>query len=106
MVKRYAIYWVDLNPTNGSEIKKVRPAVVISPDELNEHLDTVTVVPITSKSRCYPWRVPCEVEGKKGFMVTDQIRSIDKLRLGAHIGNLSAAEIEKLKDILEELLIL
>lgn len=106
MVKRYSIYWVDLNSTKGSEIKKIRPAVIVSPNELNEHLETVIIVPVTSKNRSYPWRVSCDIEGKKGSLVTDQIRSIDKIKLGAYIGELSQEEIEKLKNIFEELLIL
>lgn len=105
-IKRYAIYWVDLNPTKGSEINKVRPAVVISPDELNAHLNTVIVAPVTSSLKAYPWRVGCMVGDHKSMIATDQIRSIDKLRIGQYAGELSKEETTALKDALEELLIL
>ncbi len=106
MINRYSIYWVDLNPTKGSEINKIRPAVVVSPGELNEHLNTVIIVPLTSSMTAYPWRVKCDVNGKKGMIATDQIRTIDKQRLGNHIADLQEDEIERLIDVLEKLLII
>ena len=99
MVERFGIYWVDFNPTKGSEINKIRPAVVVSPDELNRHLNTVIIIPLTSTLTPYPWRV-------KGMIATDQIRTVDKLRIGKQAGVLNEDERESLIDVLEEMFIL
>jgi mRNA interferase MazF len=79
--KRFDVYLVNLDPTVGSEIKKTRPCVIISPDEMNEFISTVIVAPLTSKVRNYPTRINCTVNGKKGQIVLDQIRTVDKVRL-------------------------
>ena len=106
MVEQYQVYWFDLEPTKGSEINKQRPGVVISPNEMNKHLATVLVAPLTSTIKDYPYRVKCVVEGKKGSIALDQIRCLDKRRIvGKHIGELSKKEREKLKDILKEMLV-
>lgn len=88
MVKRFEVYLTNLDPTIGVEIQKRRPCLVISPDELNEHVRTVIIAPMTTKVRAFPTRVECEFEGKKGFVVLDQIRAIDKVRLGKKLGEL------------------
>ena len=106
MVERFGIYWVDFNPTNGSEINKIRPAVVVSPDELNRHLNTVIIIPLTSTLTPYPWRVKCTLDGKEGMIATDQIRTVDKLRIGKQAGVLNEDERESLIDVLEEMFIL
>lgn len=87
--QRFDVYLVNLDPTIGSEIKKTRPCLIISPNEMNDHISTLIVAPLTSKLRNYPTRVPCRVEGKQGQIVLDQIRTIDKSRLVKKITTLS-----------------
>ena len=106
MVERYGIYWVDLNPTKGSEINKIRPAVVVSPDELNRHLNTVIIIPLTSTLTPYPGRVSCTLNGKSGMIATDQIRTVDKQRIGKQAGALNEDEIDRLVEVLEEMFVL
>lgn len=103
--RQYEVYWISLDPTQGSEIAKTRPCVVVSPDELNQHLRTVIIVPITSTIRKYPWRVDCLVQDKNGSIAVDQIRAVDKSRLGSRVGMLMKREIEELKDVLQEMFI-
>lgn len=88
MVKRFEVYFIDLNPTIGSEINKVRPCVVISPNEMNNALNTVIIAPLTSTLRKYPMRVNCIVDGKKGQIELDHLRSVDKKRLKSKIEDL------------------
>ena len=103
MVSQFDVYWVDLNPTIGAEMQKTRPCVVVSPQELNDHLDTVIIVPITSAIHSYPYRVGCHIMGRDGEMATDQIRTIDKRRLKKRITTLSNDEIISLQDILRQM---
>ena len=105
VINQYEIYWVDLNPTIGPEIKKVRPCVVLSPNEMNFNIDTVIIAPMTTKSRNYPTRIKINFEGKTGWIVLDQIRAIDKIRLKEKAGSLREIEIIKVKDILKETLV-
>ena len=86
-MKRFEVWLVNLDPTIGSEIKKTRPAVIVSPDELNKHLRTVIVVPLTT-GETYPFRVATKVQGKPGIAAIDQIRAVDKLRLAKRLGTL------------------
>ena len=85
-VKRFDVFLVNLDPTVGHEIQKTRPAVVISPDEMNDFISTVIIAPMTTKSHAYPTRVPCTFEGKEGWVVLDQIRTVDKVRLVSKLG--------------------
>lgn len=85
MVKRFDVYLVSLDPTSGSEIQKTRPCVVISPDEMH-HLNTVIVAPMTTKSKPYPTRIPVRFQKKDGYIVLDQIRTIDRIRFIRHLG--------------------
>ncbi len=101
-MKRFDVYLVNLDPTIGSEIKKTRPAVIVSPDELNEHLATVVVVPMTT-GRSYPFRIATKVKGKKGIAAIDQIRSVDKRRLVKHIDILNAKTSKQLLEALSEM---
>ena len=103
MVSRFDIYYVNLDPTVGSEIKKTRPCVVISPDEMNRHIRTVIIAPLTKVKRDYPTRISCVVEGKKGQIVLDQIRTIDKLRLVRKIDTLSKIVQKKVLSVLLEM---
>lgn len=105
VINQYEIYWVDLNPTVGHEIKKVRPCVILSPNEMNFNIDTVIIAPMTTKSRNYPTRIKIDFEGKTGWIVLDQIRTIDKIRLKEKAGSLREIEIIKVKDILKETLV-
>jgi mRNA interferase MazF len=88
MVKRFEVYLVSLDPTIGSEIQKTRPCTVVSPDEMNRHIQTVIIAPMTTKGRKYPTRITCEFKGKQGQIVVDQIRTVDKTRLVKKIGKL------------------
>ena len=103
MVNQFDIYWVDLNPTIGAEMQKIRPCVIVSPKELNEHLNTLIIVPVTSAIHGYPYRVRCNIMGRKGEMATDQIRTIDKRRLKNRIATLSVDEIVSLQDVLNQM---
>ena len=89
-VGRFDVYLVSLDPTVGSEIKKTRPCVIVSPDEMNRHIRTVIIAPVTSKGRQYPTRVPCRFGGKAGQVVLDQIRTVDAARLVRKLGRLDA----------------
>ena len=88
VVKRFDVYLGNLDSTVGSEIKKTRPCLVISPDEMNRWIRTVIVAPMTTKGQSYPTRVPCKFEGKEGQVVLDQIRTVDKSRLVQKLGRL------------------
>ena len=86
VVSRFEVYLVGLDPTIGSEVCKTRPCLVISPDEMNHHIATVIVAPMTTKGRDYPSRVSCSFKGKRGQVVLDQIRTVDKSRLVQKLG--------------------
>ena len=85
---RGAVYWVDLDPTRGSKTRKMRPCLVVSPDELNEHLSTVIVAPMTTGGRAYPWRVDCRFQDRSGRVALDQLRTVDRERLSGFAGGL------------------
>jgi mRNA interferase MazF len=89
-VKRFEVFLVNLDPTVGSEIKKTRPAVVISPNEMNSYIRTVIIAPMTTKGRTYPTRVSCTFGGKEGQIVLDQIRTVDKVRLVKKLGSIDS----------------
>lgn len=101
-LKQYYIILVNLDPTIGSEIKKTRTCVIISPDEMNKHLNTIVIAPMTTNMRKYPTRVPVEHIGRKGMITIDQIRSIDKLRIIKVFDKLTKSEIKKCKEIIKE----
>jgi len=103
MFSRFDVYFVNLDPTIGSEIKKTRPCVIISPNEMNYNISTVIVAPLTSKLRNYPTRVPCKVEGKQGQIVLDQIRTVDKSRMIKKIESLNKFTQTKVLNILREM---
>jgi mRNA interferase MazF len=88
VVKRFEVYLVNLDPTVGSELKKTRPCLIISPDEMNRHIATVIVAPMTTKGRPYPTRVQCQFDGKLGQIVLDQLRTVDKKRLVKQLGQI------------------
>ena len=104
-LKQYQIILVNLDPTVGSEIKKTRSCVIISPDELNKYLQTIIVAPMTSQSRNYPTRIEVKHDHKKGWVVLDQIRTIDKQRIIKILDVLSEKEINQVKMTIKELLV-
>lgn len=89
VVKRFDVYLVVLDPTVGSEIQKTRPCLVISPDEMNRHIATAIVAPMTTRGQSYPTRVPCQFQGKDGQIVLDQLRTVDKTRLVKLLGRIN-----------------
>ncbi len=103
VVKRFEVYVVNLDPTVGSEIKKTRPCVVISPDQLNQNIKTVIVAPMTTKVKSYPTRVSCKLQGKQGMVVLDQIRTVDKSRLAHKIGRLDSKTNTEILRVLGEI---
>jgi mRNA interferase MazF len=101
-IAQYEIILVNLDPTVGSEIRKTRPCVVISPDEMNKHLRTFVIAPMTTSSKNYPTRVEIKHDNKIGWIVLDQVRTIDKQRIIKILGNLSRTEIKEVKAIIKE----
>lgn len=102
MVKRFEVYLVDLSPTRGSEIRKRRPCVVISPDEMHV-LDTVIIAPMTTKGKAYPTRVPVLFRAKAGRVVLDQIRTVDRSRLVRRLGEISPSTGSHVLAVLHEM---
>jgi mRNA interferase MazF len=99
---QYEIVVVNLDPTIGSEIKKKRPCVVVSPNEMNKHLATIVICPVTSQSKNYPTRVSFDLEGQQNWIVIDQIRTIDQSQVTKTIGNLDDETIEQVKAVIKE----
>jgi mRNA interferase MazF len=104
-INQYEVYWISLDPSQGSEMAKTRPCVVVSPNEINQFLRTVVIIPITSTLKNYPWRVSCVISSKEGSIAADQVKVVDKNRIGAKIGALSKSEITELKLVLQKMLI-
>ena len=103
VVTRFDVFLVVLDPTVGSEIQKTRPCVVISPDEMNLHLATAIIAPMTTKGKLYPSRVPVHFEGKDGLIILDQIRTVDKTRLVRKLGSIDSEEQKAVLSILVEM---
>ena len=104
-LNQYEIVLVNLDPTIGSEIKKTRPCVIISPNEMNRVLQTIIIAPMTSKSKRYPTRVEIKSNNTKGWIVIDQIRTVDRKRINKVFGKLSDNEISEVKRVLKETLV-
>jgi len=102
-VNRFEVYLINLDPTVGSEIRKKRPCLVISPDEMNHNIRTVIVAPMTTKGQPYPTRVECRFRGKLGQVVLDQIRTVDKVRLVRKLGRLDTRAADRVLAVLEEM---
>jgi mRNA interferase MazF len=102
-VGRSEVYLVNLDPTRGSEIKKTRPCLVVSPDEMNQHIRTVIVAPLTSRGRPYPTRVPCRFAGHEGQVVLDQLRTVDRSRLVKRLGRIEHETMAAVLAILGEM---
>jgi len=103
VIKRFDVFLVNLDPTIGSEIKKTRPCVVISPQEMNRHLRTVIVAPMTTKGTAYPTRISSKFRGKVGQIVLDQIRTMDRTRLVRKLGTISRPAQEEVLSVIAEM---
>ena len=103
VVKRFEVYLVNLDPTVGSEIKKTRPCLIVSPDEMNRHIATVIIAPMTTKGRNYPTRVACNFEGKSGQVVLDQLRTVDQKRLVKKLGKIDKKTQQSVLSTLAEM---
>jgi len=101
-LKQYQVVLVNLDPTIGSEMKKTRPCVILSPNEMNKYLQTIVIAPMTSNSKPYPTRVSVKHNKTKGWIVLDQIRTVDRKRIIKVLGNLVEKEIFNIKAILKE----
>lgn len=102
-VQRGDVFLIRLDPARGGEIKKTRPCVVVSPDELNAYLRTVVVAPLTTGGHSYPFRVPCKFEGRSGYVVIDQIRTVDRERLVRRLGKIPSSTLGRVLTILQEM---
>jgi mRNA interferase MazF len=100
-VKQYDVLWVNLDPVEGNEMAKTRPCVVISPDEMNDFLKTVTIAPLTSNLKPVDWRVSVFFDGQNGMVALDHIRSVAKSRLGDYMGSLKTSEIKGIKQTIK-----
>lgn len=103
VVNRFEVYIVILDPTIESEIQKTRPCLIISPDEMNHHIATVIVAPMTTKGRSYPTRVACTFQGKEGQVILDQIRTVDKSRLARKLGQIDDETQREVLSVLDEM---
>ena len=102
---QYDVYLINLDPTIGHEIRKTRPCLIISPNELNDNLQTVIMAPMTTKSHDYPTRVKLAFQNKTGWIVLDQIRTVDKNRLAKRLGMIDKKTVQKVKAIIKEMLV-
>ena len=102
---QYHVYLINLDPTIGHEIQKTRPCLIISPDEMNAHIQTVIIAPMTTKSRNYPTRVPVTFQGTKGWIILDQIRTIDRKRIIKELGAINKSTQTEIKNIIREMLV-
>jgi mRNA interferase MazF len=102
-MRRGDVHLVRLDPTLGNELQKTRPCVIVSPDELNAHLHTVIVAPMTTGGRAYPWRIRCRFQNRAGFVVLDQLRTVDRERLVKRLGALSAETVGEVLGSLQEM---
>ena len=104
-MKQYDVYLVNLDPTVGYECKKTRPCLIISPNEMNDNIRTVIIAPMTTKSHQYPTRISVKFKDKNGFIVLDQLRTVDKIRLIKKLGNISEIVIKNVKSSIKEMLV-
>ncbi len=105
VIHQYEVYLINLDPTVGHEIKKTRPCLVISPNEMNETIQTIIIAPMTTKSHTYPTRVAVKFQNKDGWIVLDQLRTVDRKRLIKKIGKINRKEVDLVKNVLQEMLI-
>lgn len=105
VIRQYDVFLISLDPAIGYEIKKSRPCVILSPEEMNRHISTVIITPMTSQSHPYPTRVPVKFGGKNGWVVLDQIRTVDKKRLIKKLGKIDHNTINSIKSTIKEMLV-
>ncbi len=105
VVSQYDVWLISLDPTVGHEIKKTRPCLIVSPDEMNQALDTYIALPMTTKSKTYPFRIETTFLGKRGWIALDQIRTVSRLRMVKRLGRVSGVTIKHLKELLKETLV-
>ncbi len=105
VINQYDVFLINLDPALGHEIKKTRPCLIISPNEMNRSIRTIIIAPMTTRSHNYPTRVPVKFDNKEGWIVLDQIRTVDRVRLVKKLGKIKQREIEKIKSILQEMLV-
>ncbi|MGB6370564.1 MAG: type II toxin-antitoxin system PemK/MazF family toxin [Atribacterota bacterium] len=105
VIKQYEVYLISLGPTIGHEIKKVRPCVIISPDEMNKNISTIIIAPMTTQSHFYPTRIPFKFTGKDAWIVLDQLRTVDRKRLVKKLGKIEQVIINQVKSIIKEMLV-
>ena len=103
VIRRGDVFLVSLDPARGGEIRKTRPCLVVSPDELNAYLRTFIVAPLTTGGHPYPFRAPCRFQGRAGYVVIDQIRTVDRKRLVRRVGRLSPSIVERVLAVLQEM---
>jgi mRNA interferase MazF len=103
VISRFEVYLINLDPTVGSEIKKTRPCLVVSPDEINHHTRTIIIAPLATKGQSYPTRVPFRFKGKHGQIVLDQIRTVDRSRLIKKLGKIDTNAASAVLDVLREM---
>lgn len=103
VISRGEVHLVQLDPTLSSEIRKTRPCLIVSPDELNQHLRTVIVAPMTTGGHAYPWRLACRFQNRSGFVALDQLRTVDTERLVKRLGRLSAGTTTEVLEALQEM---
>ncbi len=104
-MNQYDVFLISLDPTIGHEIRKARPCAIISPEEMNRQIQTVIIAPMTSQSHAYPSRIPVRFHSKNGWIVLDQIRTVDKRRLIRKLGHLNQKTIRRIKAVIKEMLV-
>jgi len=105
VIRQYEVYLISLDPTIGHEIKKVRPCVIISPDEMNKNISTIIITPMTTQSHLYPTRISLKFAGKDAWIVLDQLRTVDRKRLIKKLGKIDQKTINQVKAIIKEMLV-
>jgi len=105
VIRQYEVYLISLDPTIGHEIKKARPCVIISPDEMNKNISTVIIAPMTTQSHFYPTRIPLKFTGKEAWIVLDQLRTVDRKRLIEKLGEIEQGIINRVKSVIKEMLV-
>ena len=103
VISRFEVYLINLDPTIGKEIKKTRPCLIISPDDMNKYISTIIIAPMKTKGRSYPTRIPCNFDGKDGQIVLDQIRTVDKIRIIRKLGKITTSTQKEVLSALTEL---
>jgi mRNA interferase MazF len=105
VINQYDVFLINLDPTIGHEIKKIRPCLIISPNEMNDSIQTIIIAPMTTISHSYPTRIPTVFEKKEGWIVLDQIRTVDRARLIKRLGKINKKEVSAVKTVLQEMLV-